>query len=81
MSDRTSRAETHALVHAMNEALGARGNTLELIAPVAHTAGGQAASLAELVDDMRTGKVSTLLIIDSQPRVCRARRDSASPRR
>ncbi|MGH8276574.1 MAG: 4Fe-4S dicluster domain-containing protein, partial [Steroidobacteraceae bacterium] len=60
-------AETHALVHAMNEALGARGNTLELIAPVAHTAGGQAASLAELADDMRTGKVSTLLIMDSNP--------------
>jgi molybdopterin-containing oxidoreductase family iron-sulfur binding subunit len=60
-------AETHALVHAMNEALGARGNTLELIAPVAHTAGGQAASLAELVDDMRTGKVSTLLIMEANP--------------
>ncbi|MGH6847979.1 MAG: TAT-variant-translocated molybdopterin oxidoreductase [Methylocella sp.] len=59
--------ETHALVHAMNEALGARGNTLELIAPVAHTAGGQAASLAELMDDMHAGKVSSLLIMDSNP--------------
>ncbi|MGH7880753.1 MAG: 4Fe-4S dicluster domain-containing protein, partial [Candidatus Binataceae bacterium] len=59
--------ETHALVHAMNEALGARGNTLELIAPVAHAAGGHAASLAELVDDMHAGKVSTLLIMDSNP--------------
>ncbi|MGH7248101.1 MAG: 4Fe-4S dicluster domain-containing protein, partial [Pseudomonadota bacterium] len=60
-------AETHALVHAMNEALGARGNTLELIAPVAHAAGGQAAALAELADDMHAGKVSTLLIMDSNP--------------
>ena len=60
-------AETHALVHAINEKLGARGNTLELIAPVAHTPADQAASLAELVEDMRTGKVSTLLIMDSNP--------------
>ena len=59
--------ETHALAHAMNERLGARGNTLELIAPVAHSAGDEAASLAELVDDMRAGKVNTLLIIDSNP--------------
>jgi MoCo/4Fe-4S cofactor protein with predicted Tat translocation signal len=48
--------ETHALVHAINEKLGARGNTLELIAPVAYPA-NQAASLADLVEDMRTGKV------------------------
>ncbi|MGH6838332.1 MAG: TAT-variant-translocated molybdopterin oxidoreductase [Methylocella sp.] len=60
-------AETHALMHAMNEALGARGNTLELIAPVAHTAGGQAGSLPELVDDMHAGDVNTLLIMDSNP--------------
>jgi MoCo/4Fe-4S cofactor protein with predicted Tat translocation signal len=58
--------ETHALVHAINEKLGARGNTLELIAPVAYPA-DQAASLADLVEDMRTGKVSTLLIMDSNP--------------
>ena len=29
-------AELHALVHAMNEALGARGTTFDLIEPVAH---------------------------------------------
>ena len=59
--------ETHALVHAMNEALGARGNTLELIAPVAHAAMGHEASLTELVSDMQGGIVNTLLIIDSNP--------------
>src|SRR3984893_3094582 len=58
--------ETHALVHAINERLGARGNTLELIMPVAHAA-DQRVSLADLVEDMRTGKVSTLLIMDSNP--------------
>ncbi len=59
--------ETHALAHAMNERLGARGNTLELIAPVTHSAGDEAASLAELANEMRAGKVNTLLIIDSNP--------------
>jgi hypothetical protein len=58
--------ETHGLMHAINEKLGARGNTLKLIAPVAYPA-DQAASLADLVEDMRTGKVSTLLILDSNP--------------
>ena len=59
--------ETHALVHAINEKLGARGNTLDLITPVAHAVPDQAASLAELVDDMHAGKVNTLLIMDSNP--------------
>jgi molybdopterin-containing oxidoreductase family iron-sulfur binding subunit len=55
--------ETHALVHAINEKLGARGNTLELIAPVAYPA-DQAASLADLVEDMRTGKAEALKRVD-----------------
>jgi hypothetical protein len=58
--------ETHALVHAINEKLGARGNTLELLAPVAYPA-DQGAPLTDLVEDMRTGKVGTLLIMDSNP--------------
>ena len=67
MSGRISRAEIHALVHAMNEALGARGNTLELIEPVAHAAIDHEASLTELVSDMQGGSVNSLLIIDSNP--------------
>jgi len=59
--------EAHALVHAMNEALGARGNTFDLIAPVAHAASGHETSLADLVQDMRGGKVNRLLIMDSNP--------------
>ncbi len=58
--------ETHALVHAMNEKLGARGNTLELFAAVAYPA-DQAAPLADLVEDMRNGNVDTLLVLDSNP--------------
>ena len=59
--------ETHALVHAINEALAARGATFEVIAPVAYGAADKAASLAALVDDMRAGNVTSLLIIDSNP--------------
>ena len=59
--------ETHALAHAMNEALGARGQTLELIAPLVQTASLQPQSLDELVDEMRAGQVNALVIIDSNP--------------
>jgi MoCo/4Fe-4S cofactor protein with predicted Tat translocation signal len=59
--------EIHALVFAMNEALGARGNTFELIAPVAHAAPGHEISLTELARELHGGKVSTLLILDSNP--------------
>src|ERR1043166_7651591 len=59
-------AETHALVHAINEKLAARGATLELIEPVVHAPMAQA-SLSELAADMHAGKVTTLLIIDGNP--------------
>lgn len=59
--------EAHALVHAMNEALGARGNTYELIAPVAYTASGRELPLARLVEDMYGGKINRLLIVDGNP--------------
>src|SRR6185437_4976688 len=59
--------ETHALVHAMNEKLGGRGTTFEVIGSVAHAPVDPVASLRELVDDMKAGKVSSLLIIDSNP--------------
>ena len=60
-------AEMHALVHAINERLGARGATLDLIEPVAHRPVGEGAALSDLVADMQAGKVTSLLIIDSNP--------------
>ncbi|MBV8804833.1 MAG: TAT-variant-translocated molybdopterin oxidoreductase [Sinobacteraceae bacterium] len=61
-------ASAHALVHAINDSLGARGTTLDLIEPVAHAAtADQGASLRELVNDMRGGHVEMLLVIDSNP--------------
>lgn len=59
--------ETHALVHAINEKLGARGATLDLVTPAVHSPINQTASLGELVEEMRTGKVTALLIIDGNP--------------
>lgn len=60
-------AEYHALAHAMHEALGARGTTFDLIAPVAHAPTDQAKSLRELIAAMQAGKVTNLLIVDSNP--------------
>jgi MoCo/4Fe-4S cofactor protein with predicted Tat translocation signal len=59
--------EVHALAHAMNEKLGSRGETFDLIEPVTHSPEDQGASLRALVDAMRAGKVTTLLIVDSNP--------------
>ncbi len=60
--------EAHALVLAMNEALGGRGTMYELIEPVAVAPDEiQLELLAALTADMHAGKVSTLLIIDSNP--------------
>jgi molybdopterin-containing oxidoreductase family iron-sulfur binding subunit len=57
----------HALAHAMNEALGGRGTTFDLIEPVARLSRESADTLPALVADMHAGKVDTLLMIDSNP--------------
>ena len=60
-------AEAHALVHRINERLGARGTTFDLIAPVAHRSDDGTVGMAALLADMQAGQVDTLLIIDSNP--------------
>ena len=59
--------ELHALVHAVNEALGGRGNTYELIDAVEAAPTDQSRSLHDLVADMAAGRVQSLLVIDSNP--------------
>ena len=60
--------EAQALTLAMNEALGGRGNTYDIVEPVlVDPQTASHGSLAELVGDMHAGHVSTLLIIDSNP--------------
>ena len=61
-------AEGHALVHAMNEALGGRGSTYELVEPVLdQPAASRAESIAALAEDMHAGRVTTLVMIDTNP--------------
>jgi len=60
-------AETHALVHAINHALGAVGTTVHHTAPVLAGPWDAPASLEALVADMAAGAVSHLLILDSNP--------------
>jgi Fe-S-cluster-containing dehydrogenase component len=58
--------EAHALVHALNERLGAVGNTVRYVEPVA--AGESCTeSLRVLADDMRAGRVDTLVILGGNP--------------
>ncbi len=60
-------AGAQALVHAINEKLGGRGRTFELLPPAEHRPEDQAAGLATLVADMLGGRVDTLLMLDINP--------------
>ncbi len=60
-------AAVHALAHAMNQALGAVGNTVIYTDPVEAKPQDQAAALQELVGDMNAGKVDLLLIVGGNP--------------
>ncbi|HWI28284.1 MAG TPA: 4Fe-4S dicluster domain-containing protein, partial [Stellaceae bacterium] len=60
---REQTVEVHALVHAINGAIGGFGETLHAIEPVEAQPTGHVASLAALVQDMGAGKVDTLLIL------------------
>ncbi len=60
-------AEPHALVHAMNEALGGRGATYRLVSSPAYRSVDHQAEMRALITDMQSGRVETLLVIDSNP--------------
>ncbi len=55
--------EAHAAIHAVNEALGGRGKTYDLLPPPLYPA----ASLADLESDMDAGRVEQLVILDTNP--------------
>ncbi len=63
----TLPAELHTLVHGMNAVLGNLGATVIAIDPVMPRPGAEPATLAELVQDLRAGKVDTLLILGGNP--------------
>jgi molybdopterin-containing oxidoreductase family iron-sulfur binding subunit len=60
-------AAVHALAHAINDALGNIGRTVFLTEPVAADPVDQHASLADLVRDMRAGKVEILMMLGGNP--------------
>ena len=60
-------AVVHALVHAINAALGNAGRTVVYTEPVAAKPVNQHPSLRELVADMNAGKVEVLFILGGNP--------------
>ncbi|HXZ79815.1 MAG TPA: TAT-variant-translocated molybdopterin oxidoreductase [Terriglobales bacterium] len=63
----TQSAAVHALAHAINDSLGAVGNTVEYTDPVIANPVDQTASLKELLGDISGGKVDMLLILGGNP--------------
>jgi molybdopterin-containing oxidoreductase family iron-sulfur binding subunit len=57
----------HALAHAMNAALGNVGKTVSYIAPVLPNTLSQTDSLRALADEMRAGRVDTLIVMGANP--------------
>jgi MoCo/4Fe-4S cofactor protein with predicted Tat translocation signal len=60
-------AAVNALAHAMNAALGNAGQTVTYTDPVEIDPVEHAQSIRELADDIRAGKVETLIIIGGNP--------------
>ena len=63
----TQPPEIHALVHLINHNLGNIGKTVEFLARVDAGPVDQVGSLRELVRDMNTGAVDTLIILGGNP--------------
>ncbi|MGC1387827.1 MAG: 4Fe-4S dicluster domain-containing protein [Steroidobacteraceae bacterium] len=57
----------HALAHAMNEALGNVGRTVNYSAPILALAESQGESLRLLTEDMAAGQVDTLIVLGGNP--------------
>jgi molybdopterin-containing oxidoreductase family iron-sulfur binding subunit len=60
-------ASVHALAHAMNQALGAVGNTVVYTEPIEAKPSDQLADLKQLVNDMNSGSVDLLMIVGANP--------------
>ena len=57
----------HALAHAINDALGNVGNTVTYTDPLSEFSENQTQSLVELVDDMNSGAINVLIILEANP--------------
>jgi len=63
----TTTPEMHALAHAMNVALGNVGTTLEYSERVDAGSADQVAELRQLVDEMKSGAIELLILVDVNP--------------
>ncbi len=59
--------ESIALVHAVNEVLGGRDRTFDVLEPAEHAPVDQGESLRALVKDMHDARVETLVVIGTNP--------------
>ncbi|MBV9340796.1 MAG: 4Fe-4S dicluster domain-containing protein [Acidobacteria bacterium] len=59
--------EVHALAHILNHSLGNDGKTIIHTDPVLASTHNQTASLKDLIDDMRAGRVDLLVILGGNP--------------
>jgi MoCo/4Fe-4S cofactor protein with predicted Tat translocation signal len=57
----------HLLAHALNQNLGNVGKTLFFTEPIEHQPAQQTASLKELNEDLRQGRVSLLVVLGANP--------------
>jgi MoCo/4Fe-4S cofactor protein with predicted Tat translocation signal len=57
----------HALAHAINQALGSSGNTVEYTSPIPVSALDQTGSLRQLIQDLDSGTVEMLVILGGNP--------------
>jgi MoCo/4Fe-4S cofactor protein with predicted Tat translocation signal len=60
-------AEIHALCHAMNDALGNIGQTIDLIEPLQEESRGALESLRDMTTELNAGRVEMLLILGGNP--------------
>jgi len=60
-------AIVHALVHSINQALGNFDKTIYFTQPIEESPIDQWQSIGELAADIRSGKVTTLLILGGNP--------------
>ena len=63
----TQPAEVHALVHALDDALGNVGRTVRYSEPVVFEAGGESHGLEPLSRALAAGEVDTLLVLGGNP--------------
>ncbi|MFQ5878260.1 MAG: TAT-variant-translocated molybdopterin oxidoreductase [Acidobacteriota bacterium] len=66
LAGRSQPPEVHALVYALNRALGSLGRTVSL-RPLRDTGWGGASGLGDLVEAMRRRDISTLIILSGNP--------------